>query len=241
MDRAYGSGPLVAVCGLVGGAGTSTLAYLLARHAALRCGGPVLLAELHDHGGIAELTGGGGEYGLAGLVRAVAAELPIGAPYVVGPAGLRVVAAERPAVDSERPLAAAALERVVSDARAAHDLVVVDLGPISGINVGRLLAEATEVLFVVPATSAASARLARLACAGGLPGRGSGSSALVVVATRLGRPAAVKAFRELAEQHFDRLLLVPHVAALAAGRVDPDDRELESIHALFDVMLRGRR
>jgi hypothetical protein len=239
LDLRSESGPLVAVCGLVGGAGTSTLAYLLARHAALRYERPVILAELGDHGDVAELTGGGGEYGLAGLVRATAAALPIGTPYVVGPAGLWVVAAERPAFDCELPLVDEWLKRVLSDARAAHQLVVVDTGLMSGINVGRLLGRATDVVLVVPAAPTALARLERLACAGRLPGRATRSSALAVVATRPGRPAALKAFRRLAERHFDRLLLLPHVAAVAAGRLDPDGRELESIQASFDIVLRG--
>src|SRR5215207_10219947 len=51
-------GPLVALCGLAGGAGTSTLALLLARQAAAESSAPVLLTEADPlRPGLAALTG----------------------------------------------------------------------------------------------------------------------------------------------------------------------------------------
>src|SRR5215208_3341661 len=51
-------GPLVAFCGLTGGAGTSTIALLLARQAAAESSAPVLLAEADPlHPGLAALAG----------------------------------------------------------------------------------------------------------------------------------------------------------------------------------------
>ena len=51
-------GPVVAVCGLTGGAGTSTLALLLARLAASDSTAPILLAETDPmRAGLAVLTG----------------------------------------------------------------------------------------------------------------------------------------------------------------------------------------
>jgi hypothetical protein len=232
--------PLVAVCGLVGGAGTSTLAYLLARYATSHDEQPVLLAELGDHGGLAALVGSGSQCGLAGLARAVDLEVAIRAPYVVAAGGLRVVANERPNVDGALPLAEEALSRVLLDARAAHCLVVVDAGSTPSCDVGALLCRASHVVFVVSTAPAALARLERLAAAGGLPTRDK-SSTLGVVATRPGRRAALKAVRALAEQHFERLLLLPHIAAIADGRLDPSGRELESVHSFFEVFLRGLR
>src|SRR5437762_14195163 len=51
-------GPIVAVCGLTGGAGTSTLAFALADRAARKSSAPVLLTEADpQHAGLAALTG----------------------------------------------------------------------------------------------------------------------------------------------------------------------------------------
>ena len=51
-------GPLVALCGLTGGAGTSTLALLLARQAAAESSAPVLLTEADPlRPGLAALAG----------------------------------------------------------------------------------------------------------------------------------------------------------------------------------------
>ena len=63
-------GPLVAACGLAGGAGTTTLALLLARHVAAESSVPVLLTELAaDRGGLAAATGRAGPASLAALAR----------------------------------------------------------------------------------------------------------------------------------------------------------------------------
>ena len=66
-------GPLVAVCGLAGGAGTTTLALMLAREVAAESSAPVLLTELAaDSGGLAAATGHAGPASLAALARRVA-------------------------------------------------------------------------------------------------------------------------------------------------------------------------
>src|SRR6059036_52288 len=66
-------GPLVVVCGLAGGAGTSTIALTLARHAAVASTAPVLLTEADArHAGLAVLTGKVSPFPLADLARRVA-------------------------------------------------------------------------------------------------------------------------------------------------------------------------
>ena len=51
-------GPLVAVCGLAGGAGTTTLALLLAHQAAVASAAPILLTEADPlRPGLAALSG----------------------------------------------------------------------------------------------------------------------------------------------------------------------------------------
>ena len=89
-------GPLVAVCGLVGGAGASTLAYLLARRAARYSGTPVLLAELPERGGLAALTGAAAPLALRELAHAVEQRLEPDRPFAELAGGLRLVASDRP-------------------------------------------------------------------------------------------------------------------------------------------------
>jgi cellulose biosynthesis protein BcsQ len=230
------AGPLLAVCGLVGGAGASTLAYLLARRAARHSTAPVLLAELHEQAALAALAGCGGPFALRDLARAVDQERQVGRPFAELPNGLRLVASTEPAIGEAAP--AAALARVLADARAAHGLVVIDAGPIGGPDSAVLLRSATHVLYALPTTTLALRRAELLAAGGMLARRGGPLATLVAVATRPGRCNQLKQFRRLAERHVDRLLLVPHMPKLAAGDHD-DDTRLEDTFAALATLLRG--
>ena len=231
-------GPLVAVCGLVGGAGASTLAYLLARRAARDSNAPVLLAELGQQGALAALAGAATPFGLVGLAQAVAEQRPVERPFAQLDGGLRLVASARPA--GGQPVWTEALEHLLADAREAHGLVVLDTGPNTALEAGALL-QAGHVLFVAPATAAALRRVELLAAAGIFTRAGGVSTTLVAVATRPGRGAAVKELRRLAERHTDRLLLVPHIAELAADQLDCAERQLESTFAALATILRRQR
>ena len=211
-------GPLVAVCGLAGGAGASTLAYLLARRAARHSTIPVLLAELGSGSGLAALTGAAAPLGLCELARAVDEERAPERPFAEA-AGLRLVASTQPG--DPAPLPAGALERLLDDARAAHGLVVVDAGQPTARDAERLLAIADHLLLCVPATAAGVHR-AELQLAGGLLGRmgATGRGALVCAATQPGARAQVRQLRRLADGRVDRLLLVPHLPRLARGELD---------------------
>jgi hypothetical protein len=232
-------GPLVAVCGLVGGAGASTLAYMLARRAARHSSAPVLLAELQDHGGLAALTGTAGPLGLREIANAVGQQHEPARPFAELPGGLRLVASARVARGPQAT--PVALSRVLGDAREAHGLVVIDGGELGGSDTDVLLEHASHALFVLPATFAALRR-AELLAAAGIFDRARGASAtLVAVATGNGRGAAVKQLRRLAQRHVDRLLLVPHVAELAAGRHQPAEARLEDTFAEFATLLRRVR
>jgi hypothetical protein len=229
-------GPVVAVCGLAGGAGASTLAYLLARRAARHSRAPVLLTELGQQAGLAPLAGTAGPLGLRELARAVEHERELGRPFAELPGGLRLVASERPAVDAAAPTAG--LGGLLADAREAHGLVVVDAGQLAGPDSNTLLGAASHVLFALPA-SLPALRRAELLAAGGVFRRAAGTFvALVAVATRPGRPDQVKRLRRLAEPHVDRLLLVPHLPELAAGRHDQADALLEDTFAALGTLLR---
>jgi Mrp family chromosome partitioning ATPase len=66
-------GPLIAVCGLVGGSGASTLSLCLARQAAHESAAPVLLTELDaSSAGLAVFAGQAGALSLRGLAQQVA-------------------------------------------------------------------------------------------------------------------------------------------------------------------------
>jgi pilus assembly protein CpaE len=232
-------GPLVAVCGLVGGAGASTLAYLLARRAARHSSAPVLLAELQERGGLAALTGAAAPLALRELAHAVEQGLEPDRPFAELAGGLRLVASDRPRLGE--PVAGTALARLLADARDAHGLVVLDAGPPGGPDYDTLLAAATHSLFVLPATAAALRHAALLEPGGVFDGAAATRSALVAVATHPGRSAKVKQLRRLAEPHLDRLLLVPHVPELAAGNHHLAEPRLEDTFAALATLLRRRR
>lgn len=229
-------GPLVVLCGLVGGAGTSTLAYLLARRAARHSSVPVLLGELYDHGALAALTGGGGHYGLAGLAAAIAQERPIQAPFTELPGGLRLVARSQPTF--QEPEETVELERVTAHARAAHGLVVIDAGAVSASASRRLLCEANHVLYVLPATPPALRRAELLADSGALTSLPAARTAMVAADPGRGRSATVRQLRQLAERHAERLMLVPYVGALTSGDLLRGEAELEDTFSALATLLR---
>ena len=230
------SGPLVAVCGLAGGAGTSTLAYLLARRAARHSTAPVLLAELEAGGGLAALAGAASSLGLCELARAVDEERPPDRPFTET-AGLRLVAATQ--TGAPDPLPSGALERLLDDARAAHGLVVIDAGQSRADEAERLLAMADHLLLCVPAT-AAGVRRAELQLASGLLCRAgsAGNRSLVCAATQRGARAMVRQLRRLADGRVDRLLLVPHLPQLARGHLDQPAFE-PTLAALATILRRS--
>jgi hypothetical protein len=227
-------GPLVVVCGLVGGAGASTLAYLLARRAARHSSVPVLLAELQEQAALAALAGGGGPYALRDLARAVDQQRQVGRPFAELPSGLRLVASGEPAICEPAPTGA--LARVLADARAAHGLVVVDAGSIGGADSAALLRSASHVLYVLPTTPEALRR-GELLATRGLLHHGEALTALVAVATSPGHRAEIKQLRRLAEHDVERLLLVPHMPGLVDDD-HADDTRLENTFVALATLLR---
>jgi Flp pilus assembly CpaE family ATPase len=230
-------GPLVAVCGLAGGAGTSTLAYLLARRAARHSTVPVLLAELGSDSGLVALTGVASALALGELARAVDEECAPKRPFAEAAAGLRLVASTE--TGGSDPFPAGALERLLDDARAAHGLVVVDAGQPRAGEAERLLAVADQLLLCVPATDA-GVRRAELQLATGLLRRAGTAErrALVCAATQQGARTKVRQLRRVADGRVDRLLLVPHLPQLARGEVDQP--AFEPTLAALATLLRRR-
>ncbi|HXA54914.1 MAG TPA: hypothetical protein VNV37_08580 [Solirubrobacteraceae bacterium] len=154
-------GPLLAVAGLSGGAGASTLAYLIAATAAAHSPGPVLLADTGGPmAGVAERTGVSAPRTLAELTERLAAGDPVsGCVWARGEHGLRVLAgAPQFTVHGDRDAA----RRVLTDAREAHALSVVDVGTLTRPIEQAALGVATHLAWVLPASESGVARAARV-------------------------------------------------------------------------------
>lgn len=228
-------GPVVAVCGLVGGAGTSTLAYLLASRAARASTIPVLLAGLDGDAGITAMAGTASSCSLRELAHAVDEGRALARPFAELPDGLRVVAAA--ARGRSVPPPGDALERVLADARELHGLVVIDAGTLLAPESPALLQSATHVLFVMTATVSAVRQAALLAADDVFAAAAGRPTALVAVATHRLMPP-VREVRRLAAAHVDRLLLVPYLDEIVRGRCDHADPSLEDTFMALATLLR---
>jgi Flp pilus assembly CpaE family ATPase len=209
-------GTLLAVCGLCGGAGASTLAYLIGRHACVD-GGPVLVSDTGGPtGGLATYARVESPRSLPRTANAVAAHEPLAEGLFANDGdGLRVIATapHRDVAADPRGIA-----RVLDDARQAHALTVVDCGTPRGAIEAQILETATHVVWVVPATAGGIARGRQV-----LDLFGSGSwRAEAVVARRdstEGR-AGLDLLSELAASRSAPLVLMPHVPDLASRGPD---------------------
>lgn len=230
-------GPIVALCGLVGGSGCSTIAYLLARQAARESQAPVLLTELNSRGGgLAVLAGQATPHSLASLARRLAARDVPEASFAELEPRLRLLAAtpQRASAPESNELRA-----LLREARAAHGLVVVDCGT-GGAPADSVLIEATHIIWTLPATTTAVARAGLLLASDALPPPGRAREALVVSALdRTARPS-VRALRRLAARRCERLVLSPRSDALARGELaERDERMLRALSGLAPMLRRS--
>jgi hypothetical protein len=209
-------GPLVAVCGLVGGAGASTLALCLARQAAHESAAPVLLTELAaSSAGLAVLAGQASAVSLCGLAQQVADGQTPGRPFVELEPRLRLLAS-LPSHEAETE--PEHLRALLRDARAAHGLVIVDCGTDWAAG-GAVLNEASHIIWTLPATRAALARAKALLASNIPPQPGRWRELLAATAPDRLPSASVRALRHLAGQRCERLVLIPHSEALARGDI----------------------
>jgi hypothetical protein len=207
-------GPIVAVCGLVGGSGASTLAFCLARQAARESRTPVLLTEPDARrAGLTVLAGRSTPLCLSGLAERVAEGRAPAEPFVEIDHGLRLVAsAPRRGTDA----APEHVSALICEAKAAHGLVVVDCGT-SWITAIPVLDAATHILWTVTASTAAVARARLLLASDALPAPGRARELLVVLASDRRSTASVRALRRLAAQRCERLVLAPCSNAVVNG------------------------
>ncbi len=216
------SGAVVAVCGLTGGAGTTTIAWSLAAHAASD-GGKTLIAELPTaSGGIIAATGVATTRTLGTLLERSARGAGGSAAPAFDDDGLAVMAGppERLAPLHDEALRGA-LSDVVADLRARYPMVVLDCGTIAGPDARAAVELASHIVWVVAAHRDAAERAERV-LGDGLVAPPPGSAAEILVAVASRPPARVggarRALRALAATRCDRLVLVPYVRRLDLRR-----------------------
>lgn len=226
-------GPLAAVCGLCGGAGTSTLAYTLAAAAAGRSTQPVFACETSGiSGGLALYARAHAHVSLAEAANQLAAGEP--------PAGLVSSSPEQVRILGSRPSAperadSAGIARILAEARAAGGLVVLDCGTAGHEVDRRALALATHVLWVMPATVSGIARSERALEL--LGAEIDAPQALVARLDRSEQSAPVSELAGFAAGSGLELILFPHVEdisrALVAEAIEDAQVALEAIAAVL--------
>ena len=226
-------GPLVAVCGLAGGAGTSTLALTLARHAAAASQAPVLLTEADPlRPGLAALTRRTTPHPLLELARRVADDAAPRETFIELQPGLRLVSSQPSDCAASDPDAMRAL---LDQARAAHGLVIVDCGP-SWTAASPILAVATHTLWSMPASTVGLARAHAVLDSDVMPPPARSIQVLVAIAHSLRPRASVRALRRLAAERCERLVLIPHSDAAANGAPVGDDAIARALAGLAPTL-----
>ena len=214
-------GPVVAVCGLVGGSGASTLAFCLARQAARESQTPVLLTEPDARrAGLTVLAGTSSPLCLSRLAQRVAEGRAPAEPFVEIEPRLRLVASAPGRGTDSQPEHLSALIR---EAQAAHGLVVVDCGT-SWVTAEPVLDEATHILWTLKASRNAVARARLLLASDALLTPGRRHEVLVALAADRRSSVSVRALRRLAAQRCDRLVLGHYSDVVARGDLaNPSD------------------
>lgn len=220
-------GPVVVVCGLHGGAGTSTLAYSLAAQAAHESPATILLCETDAAAGdVAALAGVTSPYSLSELAAEFAAGRSPAGGTLARAGELRVIAAApavAPAVDD------GAVSALMNAARPRHGLTVVDAGTVRAPLTRELLRIATHVIWVTVARPGAAQR-ARALLAGHLVPALAARQALVVRGVRRAGRAGVREqaaeLRQLAEDCCERLVLVADSPGVSGAHVELGERRM---------------
>jgi hypothetical protein len=206
-SAAAAGGPLVAVCGLQGGAGTSTIANLLAVTTAAADRAAIVLCEAPgasgDQAGLLDTTS---RLSLAELARTVADGRPPRRFW--GRADdLRVLATPpQPAPLDARP---AELGAVLGLVQAEHALTVVDTGTVRDPYARAVLTTATHVLWVLRLEPGAIERARAQLASPLVPPLAARQALLVRGATRPRFAGEGPPLRALAADHLAELVLVP--------------------------------
>jgi len=228
-------GPLVAICGLAGGAGSSSLALALARYAAVASTVPVLLTEADGaRGALALLAGRAAPHPLVELAQRVADDAAPAHCFVELAPRLRLLAATpRRCAAPDR----AALEALLDEARAAHGLVVVDHATSWSAD-NPILARATHTLWTLPATPAGVARARALLAGDVMPAAGRMPEVLVATAMTPRPRVSVRALRRLARARCERLVLIAYSDATVRGERTIDPSTARALSGLAPTLRR---
>lgn len=226
-------GPLVAVCGLAGGAGASTLALTLARQAATESAAPVLVGETSTYKpGLSVLTGYETPHSLAALARGVGDGGQPTDTFLEFASGLRLIAS----APRRQPAALGDASSVLlGQARDAHGLVVLDCGS-DWVFHADVLAEATHIVWVVAATTSGLNGARALFGSDVVPPAGQWTEVLVARAVPGSRTVSVRSLRRLTGQRCTRLALCPHDPKLAAGETKPAEATLRALGAIAPIL-----
>ena len=209
-------GPLLAVSGLCGGAGTSTVAYLLASYVAREGPGLVLVADTGGPGGgLSCYAGVSAPRSLTEAAEYVASGLPTGQLVATTDAGLRVLATE-PRFTPQ--CARDGIELLLEHARERYALTVLDCGTLAREADQVAVAKASHVAWVLPATDSGVRRAGRVleAATSCLPGR----ELIVARHDERAPKTAMRELRRLAEDRRATLVLFPSLPDVAAGQLD---------------------
>jgi Flp pilus assembly CpaE family ATPase len=224
-------GPLLAICGLCGGAGASTLTWLVARAAAQRASAPVLACDSGGPGaGLATYAGIASPRSLTGAARALAeGDVFADGLYACHATGPRVVA-RGPDLDAGED--SPALRRLLSDACAAHRLTVVDCGTLARPADHASLETATHVAWVLPASVSGVMRTRRLL--DDLPPARVGREVVVARRDSDEQRARLEDLAAIADERGASLVLVPHLPEAEDEALEIAQTQVRAILALVE-------
>lgn len=214
--RSAGDGALVCVAGTCGRAGATTVALLLSWHACQE-GRRVLCCDAAGPAGdLARLAGARSARSLAQSAAILdRGRLDPDGLFATAPGGLRVIATDGEGLET----AADGVGRLLSLARAAHDLTVVDAGTLAGPAAIAARQHASQLVWVLPATPEGRTRGQRTLDA---VERHATARELIVARgcePELGR-VRPRELQQLAAGRHSPLILLPHInkLELPAGR-----------------------
>ena len=207
---------MLAVCGLCGGAGTSTLSYLIARFAVERSRGDVLVCDTGGPtAGLSAYAGTESALSLAEASEQVALGLEITTDLYAVDAASRALDFEMRVIATGPQFAIAGdrlgLRGLLGLARRAHALTVVDCGTLQRDADRATIEFATHVAWVLPATASGVRRAQRVLARLPAP---NGRELLLARRDRRARTSGLRPLRALAEDRRATLVLVPHVPDL---------------------------
>jgi Flp pilus assembly CpaE family ATPase len=226
-------GPMLQIVGLCGGAGVSTLAFLIGAVAASHSSVPVLLCDTGGPtAGLAVYVGVESARTLCDAAELLAAgQRPAGGLWAQSPEGARVIAGvPQFKVEAEE----SSLRRLLGDARAAHGLSVIDGGTLSRHTDRVALGYATHVAWMMPGSESGLRRAQRVLARIAPLGR---PELLIARAEPGERRAALHELADLADTRGAPLVLLPHIqdaASRSVGELAANSSvAIESIGALL--------